>query len=319
MNLEEDANNNILPIINNNDTENESHNFYISSRGFMKICDYYSSTPISGVKQVIDYPTISSLSKPVLYICSSAIPHFIKNMLKKIDFQFILVSGDCNNTCPMNVFSTRYQYIQFMEDPRIIHWFVQNFTETHEKITNIPIGLDYHTMKIDTKMGDITSCYDQENILNQIISIAKPFHERIQKCYGNFQFAMNTRFAYDRYDARFNIDNKLVFYEPCQISRIETWKKQTEYSFVISPHGEGYDCHRTWEALILGCIPIVKQSKIDMLYENLPVLIVERWSDVTDELLKVTITQFQQKTFQYQKLSLEYWKQKIYSFKKNEK
>ena len=30
--------------------------------------------------------------------------------------------------------------------------------------------------------------------------------------------------------------------------------------FVLSPPGNGIDCHRTWEALFLGAIPIVKRS-----------------------------------------------------------
>jgi hypothetical protein len=56
--------------------------------------------------------------------------------------------------------------------------------------------------------------------------------------------------------------------------------------FVVSPHGNGLDCHRTWEALYLGVIPIVKTSSLDQLYEDLPVLIVDDWSDVTREFLE---------------------------------
>jgi hypothetical protein len=40
---------------------------------------------------------------------------------------------------------------------------------------------------------------------------------------------------------------------------IELYEK-INYAFVASPYGGGPDCHRTWEALILGCIPIVKSS-----------------------------------------------------------
>ena len=43
--------------------------------------------------------------------------------------------------------------------------------------------------------------------------------------------------------------------------RLITWNKQKDFAFVLCPHGGGLDCHRNWEALCLGCIPIVKTSK----------------------------------------------------------
>jgi len=43
-------------------------------------------------------------------------------------------------------------------------------------------------------------------------------------------------------------------------SRSDMWKKMSEYAFVYSPIGNGFDCHRTWEALTLGCIVIAQDS-----------------------------------------------------------
>jgi hypothetical protein len=89
--------------------------------------------------------------------------------------------------------------------------------------------------------------------------------------------------------------------------------RQCEFAFVLSPHGNGLDCHRTWEALVLGCIPIVKTSKIDKLYEELPVLIVNDWSDISYHLLETTVNDFSNKKFNYEKLMLSYWINKIKS------
>ena len=50
--------------------------------------------------------------------------------------------------------------------------------------------------------------------------------------------------------------------------------------FVISPPGNGLDCHRTWEAIYLGCVPVVKRSSLSEEFTmNLPILAVEDWSD----------------------------------------
>jgi len=53
--------------------------------------------------------------------------------------------------------------------------------------------------------------------------------------------------------------------------------------FVISPPGNGFDCHRTWEALYLGAVPIVLKSKIDTdLIKDLPIWVVDDYSEVHD-------------------------------------
>jgi hypothetical protein len=89
--------------------------------------------------------------------------------------------------------------------------------------------------------------------------------------------------------------------------RQDSWNNQIKHAFVISPHGGGLDCHRTWEALVLGCIPIVKTSGLDSLYRDLPVLIVKDWSDVTDSLLQSTVRDFRDRVFNYDRLLLSYW------------
>ena len=49
----------------------------------------------------------------------------------------------------------------------------------------------------------------------------------------------------------------------------------TRYEFVLSPPGVGIDCHRTWEILFFGGIPIVESSSLDSLFDDLPVVIVK--------------------------------------------
>ena len=56
--------------------------------------------------------------------------------------------------------------------------------------------------------------------------------------------------------------------------------------FVASPFGAGPDCHRTWEAIAMGAVPIVRRhAGLNPLFVGQPVLIVDKWSDVTVELL----------------------------------
>ena len=54
--------------------------------------------------------------------------------------------------------------------------------------------------------------------------------------------------------------------------------------FVISPPGNGPDCHRTWEAIYLGAIPIVLQKHWPFGEMDLPVITVNAWSEIPDAI-----------------------------------
>jgi len=299
----------------------ENNNIYVSSRGLLKSCDYYSSTPHSSIRQLYNYPQlekIKNIKNPSIYICSSAISHFMNAMLPIINFQFILVSGDCDETIPQEIL-TPNNFNNLISDKRVIHWFCQNMTINHPKITKIPIGLDYHTLTQRPLWGPISNCNEQEKMLQMIKDKSVPFYNRNIKCYANFHFSMNTKLGYDRKNAYQKIDKKIVYYEDNKVSRLITWNKQKDFAFVICPHGGGLDCHRNWEALCLGCIPIIKTSSIDNLYKDLPVLIVKRWEDIDINLLNNTISQFKEKyennKFNMEKIKLSYWTNLINSHK----
>ena len=50
--------------------------------------------------------------------------------------------------------------------------------------------------------------------------------------------------------------------------------------FVISPPGNGLDCHRTWEAIYLGCVPVVLCNSLSEEFTTrLPIFAVKDWSD----------------------------------------
>ena len=282
---------------------------YVCSRGILKSCDIYSSTPISSIRQLYHYDFSSLKNGSILYICSSALPHFIQ-LFSQIQFKIVLVTGDCDETVYQDIFDTEDKFLQFINDDKIIHWFSQNCIVTHPKISQIPIGLDYHTMSTKiTSWGPMLSPLEQEQMLVNIPKI--PFWNRMSKCYSNFHFFTTTKYGYDRLDAINKIPKNLVYYEPNKLIREQTWINQSNYAFVISPHGNGLDCHRTWEALALGCIPIVKTSGLDPLFKELPVLIVGSWDEITPKLLKKTLITFKKTTFKYDKLQLSYWINKI--------
>ena len=288
---------------------------YVCSRGILKSCDIFSARPISSIRQLIEYDFSKCMRgqndngtnvPQTVYICSSALWHFVNVLLPVFPYKIILVTGDCDETCWTDLFANYDAFVKFIENDKIIHWFSQNCIVDHKKITRIPIGLDYHTMTNGpTKWGPKLNPIEQETVLNNIQRV--PFWERTYKCYSNFHFFTTTKYGYDRVDAIKQIPSKLVYYEPTHVIRETSWTNQSKYAFVISPHGGGFDCHRLWEALALGCIAIVKTSGIDRLYEDLHVLIVKEWTDINKKMLRETMERFKTRKFNYDKLLLSYW------------
>jgi hypothetical protein len=291
----------------------EKNCMFVSSRGILHACDIKSDIPVTSIHQLYHYDWTNLREGCTVYICNSAIPAF-SVIIDQLPCRIILVSGDADECCPMELFSTEIEFQQFIENERIIHWFSQNLIISHYKMTKIPIGLDYHTLTISDVWGNSISPFEQEKQLLNIKNHSLSFYERKKKIYSNFHFFLHTKFAQDRKDAITQIPKDLIDYEPTRVERYESWKNQSEYAFIASPHGNRLDCHRTWEALCLGCIVIVKTSPLNDLYEELPVLIVGEWSDICENLLLETMESFKNKNFNYAKLTLKYWMNKIQSY-----
>jgi len=142
--------------------------------------------------------------------------------------------------------------------------------------------------------------------------------ERKVKAFVDFHHSDTMRAGFKRYlqhgEDRASIfeglrSTGLIDYEGF-MPRVELWKRKGEYAFSVSPHGNGLDCHRTWEDLVLGCIVIVKTSPLDALYEGLPVVIVKDWSEITRENLEKWLTLYHdasENPAYRKKLTSAYW------------
>ena len=189
------------------------------------------------------------------------------------------------------------------------------------KLKQIPIGMDYHTIRANpshpwvahssssTEAG-MTKPVEQERILvENIRARMNPFYQRKIRIYSNVMLCPD-RFN-DRISAVSTIPRGLISQQTGFIPRTQTWLNMLEYAFVLSPFGNGMDCHRTWEALLCGCIPIVRSSVFNELFDGLPVLIVDRWEDISLCLLIDTVAQFKEKMdnneYNYDKLRLSYY------------
>ena len=279
---------------------------FVNTSYFFNICDHI-------------YPlSLPKLHGDLVFVHPDHLTDFIEYDLEKIQVRFILVSAMSDSTIP-NHYEKESDIIE--NNSNIIYWYSTNCIQPTQKRRQIPIGLSYqldqsiriicnNPVRIKDSEKDITWKQDEEDILT---IYEMPCEKREGLCYGNFHFSMITLYAEDRKDALEKIPSDLIDYESSRITKKETFLQMKKYKYVVSPFGNGFDCHRTWEALILGCIPIIKSSGLDPMFEGLPVLIVNSWSDVTQERLQSFIP----KKTQLEKLTMKYWIECLNSARKD--
>lgn len=300
----------------------ENECLFVSSRGIAKSCTFYPNIIISDKHDNKSYLIHMLKSKMFdgmsIYVISDVIRFFIITIMPKLKHKFILVTGASVKTCPIEVLN-KNEFNFLMSNKYLIKWCSQNnVIYSLPRIKQIPLGLDYHTILNNNKhywrgSNEGVMPIEQEKILLNIVNTFKPFKERIcNKVFVNFE--MNADRFKQRIESINKIPKNLLDIQVKKCNRTETWKLMTNYAFILSPYGNGMDCHRHWESIILGCIPIIKSPEFQNLFSDLPVLNVNNWSDITEELLNKTIEKFTNKSFNYDKLKLEYWKNIIFKF-----
>ena len=88
-----------------------------------------------------------------------------------------------------------------------------------------------------------------------------------------------------------------------------------KHKFVVSPPGKGRDCHRHWEALLVGTSPIViRERALEITLKGLPVWWVNSYEEVTQmkfERKSVELANDWQNA-NIRKLYFEWWKEHIH-------
>ena len=284
----------------------------VSSRGLLANCDVKSSNPISSE---IDQPYLDSIAKQVnaltglgrlvsIYVCSDALPYFAQKVLPHISNEFVLVSGDSDLPISEKTLGKDFELI--ISSHLLKLWFAQNMDTEHAKLHALPIGLDFHSRWRDAQIwgGGFILPAMQEAELRHILNLAPKWTERKTLAYCNWGISEDRG---DRAQCKAQMNPDAYFYQTRRLSRADTWFEQSQYAFVTSPSGAGLDCHRTWEALALGCVPIVKRSPMTVVFEGMPVVEVENWSEVNLDLLQQKSDYLKNQIFNYSRITLQYW------------
>jgi len=249
----------------------------------------------------------------------------IQPQLHTANKPYVIITGMDDFTFPHEVVGS---FFIAAAPPLFRRWFATNCLDRNllpNKITPIPYGMDYWTLSARKSWTNtpMSSAYTQDRHLSRLRESAVHFSKRgttatdAPRIYINFQFNLDGNGNAERLLAYNTIPRDLMSIQETPMNRYDTWGAYTQHVFVASPRGNGLDTIRTWEALMLGCIVIVRRIPgwegcvLEDLYDDLPVVIIDRWSSITRDFLDRILSEYAQRTFRYEKLGMSYWIDRI--------
>jgi hypothetical protein len=208
-----------------------------------------------------------------------------------------LITHNSDYSSPWEASNTRWkggiatvyadQRRDLLENSDVDVWYAQNAVIVHPKLIPIPIGIENRYNKYGAHFDIYVSTWSTESIRQPgsvfvSFSIKTNPSERGQAMLAAKRLALSS----DRVTFYQGAPPKRAGPSEYRTALTKMLKEMSKHQFVLAPHGHGVDTHRVWEALYAGCIPIVKKSPMDALMEQLPVLLVDDYSQLTSALLE---------------------------------
>jgi hypothetical protein len=263
-----------------------------------------------------DFYQLSEQNKPCIIFVLTELFNEVLDILLVLKYKYILITTSHGVT---GVPYKEYPCIKnskvdlLLDNSNMYQWYCKNPYIIHEKIYPLPLGSKWQW----------SSCeFHGENKAYQfqLLEYYNPkqiFYSQKKKnlVYINFDVNTTNHTPYKKHtNIRKNIYSileKNKFIQSSRVSFDEYLQELSTYKFSISPPGKGIDTHRAWESLLVGTIPIVQSSPIDKVFSNLPVLVVNDWSIITNEYLNSQYDKLISKNYDFDKIYADYWIKQI--------
>eukprot|EP00966_Prymnesium_polylepis_P331856 7387420-Prymnesium_polylepis.1 len=231
----------------------------------------------------------------VIWLRNVDLDFFVATLLPRLTRPFVLMSsdGDAPITRPQERAQVGLPYMHIRTVKTLLHapllrrWYAQNMVLQNEsRMYSLPIGLDLHTPydaswpHTPKARWELFKSLRASSLPREERSVVL-WRERFPEPSGIMSVASRKR--REPMLLACNGTTLVTVQHAERLSKVETLRAYGEAQFVISPESHGYDCHRTWEVLAMGAIPVVK-STLDRtgqsLFNRQPVLIVDDWHEV---------------------------------------
>lgn len=230
-----------------------------------------------------------------IVFCKTDLLESFFHKIQSLDCQIVLLTHCSDRGISKSLYELK---------PRCVHsWFSENVDTKQKDLFPIPIG-------VESFNGFVKSKYMKfhHDVFKDIVLGKFDVSKKLDNLYCNFR--LNTNLDREK------ILKYLLNYPFSFEAKIKPYKEYFEelkkYKFIASPRGNGIDCHRTWDALYAGSIPVVEEH---FMYDafDLPIIQIKDWAKLSIDMLLYKAEQLSKKTFNIHQLTTLYWVDKIKS------
>lgn len=217
---------------------------------------------------------------------------FFAGPAKGVTRPFVLISSNGDPNIDDELIEAR--------PPTVIRWFAQNLRRSHPVLEPLPIGLENRNRHANGVISDFRKLR------------SRPWEKASRILYG---FAVTTN-PTERTAALEALGSSPLAEALVQRLNPRLYREVlVRYRFVASPEGNGLDCHRTWEAMYLKVVPIVRRSAATERFAELglPVLVIDDWNEVLrwSEADLEGFYREREPRFNHPALWMDYWKEAL--------
>ncbi len=238
---------------------------------FRRIADHYIATEPQ--LDAFDWSKIASDDLVVLNLnfprhFNRLLDEFVARLRDVSTPPFRLLTMAINAQLPIDVVR------ETLGSKAISHWYSENWSWAlrDPKLTILPIGAH----------DDFADLWSEADF-------ASPARKRL-RCLSTFQHGVpvipRSGSPNDRLDCLQAWKGEDWVHWAPRLSIEDYIRVHAEDAFSVSPLGTRLDCHRTWEILACGAIPIVKRSTLLPLWREFPIVVVDDWADVDVERME---------------------------------
>jgi hypothetical protein len=234
------------------------------------IAAFHASLRSSGARNLVLFPGSHNELEPderacaqlrgrrSIFVYSHLLDSFVQRILPRLDHRFVLISHNSDH-------GVDERFRAALDDARIVHWFAQNAVIRHPKLTPLPIGV----ANAQWPHGDVAAL---------VAAAAAAPAARRDVVYVNFEVRTNPGV---RLPLLRRLEQQPGMWRAPQRPYGAYLADMATCRWVVSPPGNGVDCHRTWEALYLGVVPIVLRTEWGAaLHDGLPIIQVADLGDL---------------------------------------
>lgn len=278
---------------------------YITGDTIRESCDHILDT-------VQDFDHTKVQAGDTIFVMINFLEYFFEEYHPRIQNPYIIVTAHFFDESDDGVPG---KFVRYLHEDKLAGWFTHNAdTVLHPKLHHLPIGIAnaYYSSGDKAAFDESIQLYGNNKNRTKLLYMNFSFRSSCIKCAAERQAAYNEFSNKPWCTAVFQTNPEDAVLRQSMRSYL---REMAQHKFVVSPRGNGLDCFRTWEALLMGCYPIVISSSLNPLFKDLPVVIVNSWSEVTQEFLEQKYQEMINSTYNLEKIYMPYWLQEIEKLK----